>query len=99
MTTKAELEAELADLKREMAQHKDKVKVDLPDATNRDDAQTKSGAEDLKRVLDEHGIDMQMVEALGTNSLEELKEFLKERPLIVLVSVFALGCIVGRAVK
>ena len=75
MATKAELEAELADLKRTMAQHKDRAESDIPDANDRDDAQTTSGAEDLKRVLDEHSIDVDAVEILGANLLEGLKDF------------------------
>jgi hypothetical protein len=53
----------------------------------------------LHQFLVEHDINVENVEALGTNLADEVTTLLKEKPLVVLIAAFALGCLVGRAMK
>lgn len=89
MATKAELEAEVEELKREMKQRDQEVQTEK-------DADQPAETDGLRALLDEHGI---TVENFGDNLLEQLTELQKEKPLVVLVAALALGIIVGRAFK
>ena len=99
MATKAELEAELARLRTLNEAHNSKAgqssQSEAPTSTS---AETHF-AEGVQRVLDEHGIDSASVERMGGKLIEELSTLQKEYPLTILLSAFALGCVVGRALR
>jgi len=99
MATKAELEAELAALKSEMAQQKEepasKTQTDSPSEISPEDPEING----LHQLLTEHGIDTENIESLGAKLSEELVALQKDKPLVVLIAAFALGCIVGRTFK
>lgn len=92
MATKAELETELALLKSEMAKRPDAETSTAPDT---EAAKSKT----VKTTLAEYGIDAESLEELGSNLSKELLELQKEKPLVVLVTAFAFGCLMGRAFK
>ena len=99
MATKAELEAELISLKHEL-------KGRETPSESRDDAPEDPVAEDgssqvvrLKDALKGHGIDADDLGAVGERLVQELSQLQKEKPIVVLIAAFALGCIVGRASK
>ncbi|MGR3661513.1 MAG: hypothetical protein ACU0CA_10080 [Paracoccaceae bacterium] len=99
MATKAELEVELAELRREMKQ---RDKAPKPRGSNVDTENDKGRTpepEGLQQLLDEHGIDAESVGVFKANLLEELTELQKEKPLVILVAALALGIIIGRTFK
>lgn len=96
MATKAELEAEIAELRREMKQRDQEVQAEKAEIAAAKDAIQPPETEGLRALLDEHGI---TADTFGENLLEQLTELQKEKPLVVLVAALALGIIVGRAFK
>lgn len=92
MATKAELEAELALLRSELAQHADVAATPSPDEMNAE-------KHTIKATLADYGIDAENLEDLGATLSKELLELQKEKPLVVLVAAFAFGCLLGRAFK
>ncbi len=54
---------------------------------------------DQPQLLVDCDTDAETAEALGENLLDEFKTLQKEKPLVVLVAVFALGLLVGGASK
>lgn len=99
MATKAELQAELADLKQEMRQGGEDAKKGEPPQRSSKSDPASSDKSDPQQLLVGHGVDAETVEALGENLLDGLKTLQKEKPLVVLVAAFALGLLVGRASK
>jgi hypothetical protein len=105
MATKAELEAELVQLKAELARHTDLA--DAPDAAGRDTSQdeaepapdTDTEWSRLKLVLAEHGLDEDDLTAFGQKLLHEVQDLHKEKPMVTLIAAFAIGCLVGRVIK
>lgn len=55
--------------------------------------------EKVHQVLSDHGIDADAIDTLGKQFLDELVTLQKEKPLVVLLGAFALGCVVGRALR
>lgn len=99
MATKLELEAELEKL-REQNDMLRSQSNETRDSAASDNPPTKLDVtENLKRVLDELGLDSDSVEALRGQLTDEFTHLQKEYPLAVLLGVFALGCVVGRAFK
>jgi len=99
MATKAELQAELAELKREMGKGAQTRQSNPAKIALSDDAEQTPEADTLHRLLDQHGIDADTLGSVGADLLEELTELQKDKPLIVLAAAFALGVIIGRTVK
>lgn len=99
MATKAELEAELAVLRREMKQRDEEVKPASSDVVAAKSADQSPEANGMQQILDEHGINAEAVDAFKDNLLEEFTELQKDKPLVVLVAALALGIIIGRAFK
>lgn len=99
MATKAELEEELIALKRELKER------DAPTEPQKDapeDPVAEDGSSQVVRLKDAlkgHGIDADDLGAVGERLVQELSQLQKEKPIVVLIAAFALGCIVGRASK
>lgn len=99
MATKAQLEAELATLKAQLAQP-----TPAPDPTpeTNDDAADETTADDkhgFVTLLKEHGIDPDDIEALWTKFSAELKDLPEQKPLVTAVAAFGLGFALGRMSK
>ena len=91
MATKAQLEAEVAELKRQLAEqqtHREAAKPEDSDA-----------AEDAggPGVLEELGIQGDDMQALWEQFSEELGGFPERKPLLMMIGVFAVGFLLGRA--
>jgi hypothetical protein len=99
MATKAELEAEVAGLKEESRQRDSTPPPDAETAASSDASRAAAMPEGLQRALSEHGIDGQAIETMGAQLVDELVALQKEKPLVVLLGAFAVGCIVGRAFR
>jgi hypothetical protein len=99
MATKAELDAELTTLKREIKQRNATAEPSRSDVNTSEDADQTSEPEDLQQLLDEHGINEESVKDFKANLLKELTELQKEKPLVALVAVLAVGIIIGRTFK
>ncbi len=91
MATKAELEAELAQLKSELKRRDEPAVPDKPAEPTEPD--------DLRGLLDEHGLNTDTLDALRENLLEELGALQKDKPLVVLAAALALGIIIGRSFR
>lgn len=92
MPTKAELEAELAELRAELEE---------ATRTRGDKLRDKAAAsaEGLRDMLKESGIDTASLDQMGPQLLDELGRLQKERPLVTLIGAFALGFVAGRALR
>ncbi len=99
MATKAELEVELAALRRELKQRDDEDKSPSSDVVAAKPADQSPDANGIQQLLDEHGINAETVDAFKDNLLEELTELQKDKPLVILVAALALGIVIGRAFK
>ncbi len=99
MATKAELEAELEALRREVKQYAKESKSRNSDVIPAKSADEPNDTDALKELLDEHGINAESIDAFKGSFLKELTDLQKKNPLVVLVAACALGIIVGRALK
>lgn len=99
MATKLELEAELDQLRAQNDMLRSQANEARDSVASNDPPIEVGVAENLKRVLDEHGLDSDSVEALRGQLTDEFTHLQKEYPLAILLGVFALGCVVGRAFK
>ncbi|PCH70097.1 MAG: hypothetical protein COC12_08720 [Rhodobacteraceae bacterium] len=91
MVTKAELEAELAQLKSELKRRDEPAVPDKPAKPTE--------VADLRGLMDEHGLNTDTLDALRENLLEELGALQKDKPLVVLAAALALGFIIGRSFR
>ena len=99
MATKAELEAELARLREQIetlrAQTAQRPEETAPsEGTARRHLPAK-----LQTILDEHGIDTSNIDSLSDHLSDELVNFQRDHPVLALLSVFAIGCVVGRGLR
>ncbi|NOE32607.1 hypothetical protein [Ruegeria sp. HKCCD7318] len=94
MATKAELEAELEKLRKRNATLE--VRVNQDPAPKERDEHTKS-SDKIRKLLEEHGIDLSQAQALGEDVVEEFGRLQKEYPITALLIAFSLGYVVGRA--
>jgi len=99
MASKAELEAELETLRRELQQSRDEAGSNDTADVSSNDADQATQADGLQQLLDEHGINAETLDAFKSNLIAELTELQKEKPLVVLAATLALGIIIGRAFK
>jgi hypothetical protein len=103
MATKADLEAELAQLKSELKRRDERDKAtDATDPTvaAKPDKPTDPGEpDDLRQLLDEHGLNADTLDTLRENLLQELDALQKDKPLLVLAAALALGIIIGRSFR
>jgi len=95
MATKAQLEAELANLKAQMAQTRPEPEPrSEPEEPPVTDAQ---GA--FSALLEDHGIDTSDIDALWRQFSDELKDLPEQKPLVTAVAAFGLGFALGRLSK
>lgn len=99
MATKAELEAELTELRAQNTALKSQEKQAEKQPEPPEESSDLHLPAQLRDVLDEHGIDVSDAEAMGNQLVDELVRLQKDHPMVVLLGVFALGCIVGRAFR
>lgn len=103
MVTKAELEAQLAELKRERAEREraaGKGAERDPAATGADDTAAGMKAA-LEEALRAHGIDTDDLDLdkLWQQVSEEAGALARERPALTAIAIFALGFVLGRMSK
>lgn len=102
MVTKAELEAELAELKREMAAREatQASREDAKEAAASDTAPD-SMRDALSRALQSHGIDPSDLDldGLWQQISGEAEDLMQKRPALAAIAIFALGFILGRVSK
>ncbi|MFA3915581.1 hypothetical protein [Ruegeria hyattellae] len=90
MATKAELEAELAALRAQLA---DKPATAEPGPEVDDDRSS------FDRMLADHGIDSSELDALWAQFSKELGDFPVQKPLLTTIAAFGLGFALGRVTK
>lgn len=88
MATKAELEAELAELRKQIAQR------DAPDEGAENSAPTM-----LSDYMSSHGFDAKDIAELWEQLSKELGHLPQNKPLLTALGVFALGVMLGRMSK
>lgn len=103
MTTKAELETELAALRKEMAE-RDKMLE-----TTASERQTEPGPEDknaapprlsmIEDALKQYGIEPDDLDAIWEKLSAELNHLPRDKPILTHAVAFALGFILGRMTK
>ncbi|NVO55517.1 hypothetical protein HW561_06920 [Rhodobacteraceae bacterium B1Z28] len=97
MATKAELEAELKELRTRNAQLEEDADQNLkPDAEAEPTAPRKT-TDEIRALLEEHGIDLSKAQAVGEEAVEEFGRLQKDYPITALLVAFSLGYVVGRA--
>lgn len=95
MATKAELEAELNELRARNARLEAKAEdTSEPEVEAPHPLKT---ADEIRKLLEEHGIDLKKAEALGEDVVEEFGRLQKQYPITALLIAFTLGYVVGRA--
>lgn len=101
MTTKAELEREVARLKQELSDLRAKPSPETPDEaeTSATPSAEAHPASEVNRLLTEIGIDADSFDTVGEQLLDELSSLQKDKPLVVLLGAFVLGLAVGRALR
>ncbi|NOD91749.1 hypothetical protein GS636_03010 [Ruegeria sp. HKCCD4884] len=94
MATKAELETELEKLRQRNATLEARVEQypkpkDAPERVKTSD--------EIRKLLEEHGIDLSKAQSLGEDVVEEFGRLQKDYPMTALIIAFSLGYVVGRA--
>ncbi|WP_164659043.1 hypothetical protein [Tropicibacter sp. Alg240-R139] len=92
MATKAQLEAELATLKSQLAASKPEP-VPEPEPDDTEEHSTFSA------LLKEHGVDTRDIDALWAQFSTELSDLPEKKPLLTAVAAFGLGFALGRMSK
>ncbi|MEP2027604.1 MAG: hypothetical protein ABJI96_02705 [Paracoccaceae bacterium] len=99
MATKKELESEVERLRAQselLRSHADETsETTMPDEPQAETDVTVS----FNQILEENGIDGTNVEVLRAQLTDEVVSLHKQYPMAILLSVFVLGCIVGRTFK
>ena len=88
MATKAELEAELAALRAELAQK---------DAPANDVGPPEEEADSWRGILKDHGFDPDDLGGAAQELMNELKTLQQDKPMLVLAAAFVLGVLLGRS--
>ena len=94
MATKEELESELEQLRERNATLEARVEQDP--APKEMPERTKS-SDEIRKLLEEHGIDLSQAQSLGEDVVEEFGRLQKDYPITALLIAFSLGYVVGRA--
>ncbi|SLN41930.1 hypothetical protein TRL7639_02150 [Falsiruegeria litorea R37] len=98
MATKAQLEAELAVLKSQLAAT-DAKPVPKPDPEPDAEPEQPHEQSAFANLLKEHGVDSQDIDALWTQFSSELSDLPEKKPLLTAVAAFGLGFALGRMSK
>lgn len=99
MATKAELEAEVAQLRQQNEALKTQKEISAESDETPEPSDNFHLPTGLSDALQEHGVDAADIQAMGNQLVDEMIKLHKEHPLVTLLGVFAVGCIVGRAFK
>ncbi len=112
MVTKAELEAELELLRRELAEAREKApgpRAPAPDAPEEAGARdmdegdgeeaARTPEQAIAEILKAHGLDAADLDGLAGQLADELGELMGKRPALTAISIFALGFVLGRLSK
>ncbi len=94
MPTKAELEAEVAELKKQLA--------DIAGSETGPDTGDDAGPSLPKALAEQlcaQGIDLDGIEDIWPRLTHELTELQRDKPIVTLLAVFALGVLAGRVTK
>lgn len=95
MATKAQLEAELAELKAKAAEETPTP----PEQPNQDPDEPDEARSALDEMLSAHGLDAKEIEALWTQFSTELGDLPQQKPLLTAIAAFGLGFVLGRMSK
>jgi hypothetical protein len=95
MATKAELEAELKALRKQMASHAKDAAETVEDAGS----SAQDAAETLAEMLKSHGISKEDAQELWGRVSQELGEIPQNKPLLMSVGAFSIGFALGRLSK
>ncbi|WP_425046405.1 hypothetical protein [Primorskyibacter sp. S87] len=101
MATKAQLEAELAALKAQLASRPESSTAD-PASVSEESASAGTAEEAKDRfteLLREQGIDPTEIETLWSSLSHELEDLTRDKPLVTAIAAFALGFALGRITK
>ena len=90
MVTKAELEAEVAELRRQLAEHAGAQKGAPTSNSGTDSGPKASAADGLLENLDSWSAQVEEV-------MTELEEFPHKKPILFALGIFTLGFILGRS--
>lgn len=88
MATKAELEAELAELRRQLAERDRATEEHPPDVAT---------PEEAAQTADDTELDSEDWDALFKEIVEEFESLPQKRPLLVAAGIFAFGWLIGRS--
>ncbi len=94
MATKAELEAELEKLRKRNATLEAQAEKE---AGSEDPPEGTKSSDEIRQLLEDHGIDLSQVQSLGHDVVEEFGRLQKDYPITALLIAFSLGYVVGRA--
>ncbi|WP_298847774.1 hypothetical protein [uncultured Ruegeria sp.] len=94
MATKAELESELQKLRERNTTLEAQVEKDLDP---NDPPERAKSSDEIRKLLEDHGIDLSQVQSLGEDVVEEFGRLQKDYPITALLIAFSLGYVVGRA--
>ncbi len=93
MATKAELESELEALRSRNAELEAKGGAD---STPGDQTEPVKTSDEIRKLLEENGIDLSKAQSLGEDVVEEFGRLQKDYPITALLIAFSLGYVVGR---
>ncbi len=96
MVTKAELEAELADLREKLKEREDHEELSVTAPQSNRSAEDKS---DLSKELLDFGSNGESVEEIFRQLCHELDDLHKQKPVLTVAAAFALGFLLGRSSK
>ncbi|WP_170482343.1 hypothetical protein [Ruegeria arenilitoris] len=96
MATKAELEAELADLREKLNERDDQEELSVTSPQSDNDAEENSS---LSKELSDFGINGESIEEVFRQLVHELDDFHKQKPVLTVAAAFALGFLLGRSSK
>ncbi|WP_299893849.1 hypothetical protein [uncultured Ruegeria sp.] len=94
MATKAELESELEKLRERNASLEAQFEKD-PEP--KEPPERVKSSDEIRKLLEDHGIDLSQVQSLGNDVVEEFGRLQKDYPITALLIAFSLGYVVGRA--
>lgn len=94
MATKAELESELEKLRERNATLEAQVEKD---PESKESPERVKSSDEIRKLLEDHGIDLSQVQSLGHDVVEEFGRLQKDYPITALLIAFSLGYVVGRA--
>lgn len=93
MTTKAELEAEVAQLRAQNGALRAHIEKTVVSSGSSDAPDGHHFLNALSQCLKEHGHDVTDIADLGSQMVDEVSKLHREHPAITLITAFALGCI------